>query len=163
MRRFCAAALVFLMSARCATVINGRYQNVEVQSSPSGAKVQVDCGGAPRDGGTTPAIVRLRRGALDCRVHLIRDGYRPAIVEFTRRTSRQVWANAIPAVGTGLAAGIAVALANLFDGDGDDRANAAFAGGIVVIGGAAYLIDRNSGALYKQEPPRVEVTLDRAP
>ena len=158
MRRLFAFLAVF--TTGCATVINGRYQPVEVSSSPPGARVIVDCGDVPSDQGVTPVRVTLRRGARDCHLELTMDGHDPARVQFRRDVSRQVWANALPAFGVGLAAGIAYALANLFDGGDGDQANTAFVAGIVVTGAASYLIDRSSGAMYRQQPERVEVTLN---
>ena len=154
--------IILLTTTGCASMINGRYQPVEVSSSPSGAAVAVSCGNVPREQGVTPARIVLRRGVRDCSIQLTREGYRVATFAFTRAVSGQVWANVLPALGFGLAAGIAAAFDDLWSGDGDSG-DGAFLGGTGVVGGVTYAIDRSTGAMYKQVPGRAAITLDPLP
>jgi hypothetical protein len=71
----CRLALIagFLTSCSgCATLINGRYQTIHLQSDPPGAQATVD-------GVTvvTPAEVRLKR-SRDYRVSFAKEGYEDA-------------------------------------------------------------------------------------
>ncbi|MGB2868275.1 MAG: PEGA domain-containing protein [Bacteroidota bacterium] len=76
-----------LLSSGCATIMNGTYQDIEVASLPSNAKVLVDGKGV----GATPLTVKLKRGTD----HLLRielAGYQPAELTITKRSSGWVWA-----------------------------------------------------------------------
>lgn len=138
-------------------MINGRYQQMPVHSDPAGAHIAVDCGDAPADGGVTPATVRLRRGAHHCAITLTKDGYAPETVTFEKHLSSQTFANIGLGFVTGLALGVAAAPSSILSED-DSASNAATAG---VIGGTAagILIDRSTGAMYRQAPGSVDVQL----
>ena len=82
-----AVMLLALIATGCASMTTGRYQQVPVDSFPSGAKVAVNCGDAPHDGGATPATIKLQRGAEHCAVVLTKDGYAARTVEFDRLVS----------------------------------------------------------------------------
>jgi hypothetical protein len=62
-------AIVFFSS--CATIFTGTSQTVQVNSVPSGAKVQVD----GIDRGTTPAALKLKKGSDGQTVTLKMEGY----------------------------------------------------------------------------------------
>ena len=61
---------LFCMTS-CATLITGTKQTVQINSIPSGAKVQVD----GIDRGKTPAAIQLKRGNEGQTVTLKADGY----------------------------------------------------------------------------------------
>src|SRR4051794_26171635 len=96
------ALAVILLATGCASMVNGRYQQVPVDSFPSGAKVEVDCGDSKHEGGTTPAVLALQRGADHCNIRLMKDGYAAKSIAFERRDSRAKMLNAIPGVAAGV-------------------------------------------------------------
>ena len=157
MKNIAPFLLLTLSTTGCALIAHGRYQAVHVQSTPSGASVQVDCADAPRSGGVTPAEVKLRRGARHCALTLVAPGYDPHIVTFTRVSSRVVWSNLAPGLLLGAVAGAAAATP-LSD---DNSGNTAAISGIVVGASTGALIDRTSGAAYRQVPSSVDVQLRR--
>jgi len=158
------AIIVLSSSARCASVAHGRYENVPVKSTPSGAAVRVDCGDVPSDGGITPAEVKLRRGAEHCAITLSKAGFADRTITFTRVMSRVAWGNIGPGFVVGMAAGAGVAVGSFMDPNANnDSANGAAIGGIVVGTGVGVLVDRSTGALYRQVPGSVDATLDARP
>jgi hypothetical protein len=91
-RMFLVIAIVGL-SARCASVAHGRYQQVPVNSSPSGADVSVDCGNGTQAAGQTPVTVNLKRNAEPCTLAVSKDGYEDAKVAFAKSISGWTWGN----------------------------------------------------------------------
>jgi hypothetical protein len=155
MRKLLLALLVLPLTARCASLVHGRYQQVPVRSTPAGAAVRVDCGDAPADAGVTPVEVSLRRGAERCAITLSKAGYAEQTVTFTRMASRAAWSNVVP----GLAIGTVAAAAVAAPFDEGSASNNAMAGGIAGGTALGYLVDRRSGAAYRQLPGTVDVTL----
>ena len=82
-----------LVLTSCATVRHGRYQYFPVNSSPAGADVSVNCNGHVKDAGVTPVVVKLKRKADHCTVTVIKDGYEPTSIAFTRTWSGWIWSN----------------------------------------------------------------------
>jgi hypothetical protein len=154
------ALLITLTSVRCATVAHGRYQTVPVSSNPADAAVRATCGNDPAvDAGVTPATVRLRRGAT-CSLTLTKSGYRSETVSFRRARSGVFYANVVPGVVAGTVAGAGEAVGSLLATDSNNNAaNGAFAAGFVLGTAIPMLIDHTTGAMYKQVPERVDVTL----
>jgi hypothetical protein len=64
-----APTILFMTS--CATLFTGTKQTVQINSKPSGAKVQVD----GIDRGTTPTAVKLKKGNDGQIITLKADGY----------------------------------------------------------------------------------------
>jgi hypothetical protein len=161
MRKLFLALLLFTCSARCASVVHGRYQDVAVSSTPSGAAVRVDCGDAPADAGVTPAKVKLRRGAEHCAITLSKSGYSDHVVTFTRMVSEATWGNIVPGllIGTVIAAASAPIVVFSDSAAQEDRANGLGAAGVIGGAGAGAWIDHSTGAMYKQVPGTVDVTL----
>lgn len=155
--------IVISMSARCASIAHGRYEKVPVTSTPSGAAVRVDCGDVPTDGGVTPAQVKLRRGAEHCVITVSKAGYDDRTITFTRVMSHVAWANLAPGFVVGMTAGAAVAVGSLLGESNDDRSNNAFIAGSVVGTGVGLIVDRSTGAMYRQVPSSVNVTLESRP
>ena len=82
---FCAL-MVFSLTG-CATVINGRTQEVEVTSNPIGASVS--------DGvtvWTTPAKISLKRNSTH-QLTIYKEGYQPQVVRLDRTLSGAVAGN----------------------------------------------------------------------
>jgi hypothetical protein len=164
MKNILLALIVLSSSVRCASIAHGRYEKVPVRSTPSGAAVRVDCGDVPSDGGLTPAEVRVRRGAEHCAITLSKAGYADRTITFTRVVSRVTWGNVGPGLLAGTVAGAGVAVGSFMDPNANnDRANGAAVGGIVVGTGVGVVVDRSTGALYRQVPSSVDATLEARP
>lgn len=136
-------AVVVLMQG-CATVHNGRHQEVRVVTDPSGASVEVRCG-RPQPAVVTPATVRLPRGVEECSLVLTRDGFHSETVVFEASPSGWVWVNF-----AGPAAGGTVGATRH-----SDQAFVDFLIG-AVIGGVGFGVDALSGAMWQWEPASVE-------
>lgn len=137
------AAVIILMQG-CATVHNGRHQEVRVTTDPAGATVEVRCG-KPQPAAVTPATVRLPRRVEQCSLILTRAGFHTETVEFDSRPSGWVWAN-FAAPGLGAAVGTTRQ---------SDQAFVDFFLG-ALIGGAGFGIDALSDAMWQLEPATVE-------
>lgn len=80
--RVCLMSLAAILLSGCATIIHGSKERVEVQSEPSGAKVEVD----GRPAGTTPVTIRLRRDASHT-IRLYKDLHEPREISIRRKIS----------------------------------------------------------------------------
>jgi hypothetical protein len=165
MKNAALALLLLVCSARCASIVHGRYQNVPVRSTPSGAYVQVACGDVPTNGGMTPTEVKLARGAEHCSITLSKTGYAEQMVNFTRVHSAVAWSNLVPGLAVGLAIGVASAPIVVFNdsSDTENKANTAALAGTIVGTGIGVAVDRHTGALYRQVPSSVDVALEGRP
>lgn len=110
MRRTLTGLLLCVLTTGCATMVNGRHQVLSVDSYPSSAAIEVDCGEEPRAAGSTPAKVTVKRAAEYCRLTLSREGYEPKVIELTRRKSRAAVLNAAFGIPAAVVLGIAGAL-----------------------------------------------------
>ena len=137
---FVLGTLVF--QTGCATILGGRSQDIEVTSSPPGAKVFIN--GEQRT--TTPGVISLqRRGSHILRIE--REGYEP--IEMKMRRSMSGWILADILYG---AAVFGVWFAALLGETG--------VGGIIFWNGLPPLgIDLITGAAFKQLPDKVHVEL----
>jgi hypothetical protein len=138
---------VVMFAQGCATVQDGRYQEIRVVSDPAGASVEVHCGKA-QPAAMTPATVRVPRRADACSLVLTRDGFQPETVVFDSVPNGWIWAN----FGGPVAGGIVGATRH------SDQAFVDFLTG-VLIGGAGFGIDALTGAMWEWEPAVVERTL----
>ncbi|HEX6100055.1 MAG TPA: hypothetical protein VF432_27330 [Thermoanaerobaculia bacterium] len=135
---------VLVLAQGCATVQDGRYQEIRVVSDPAGASVEVHCGKA-QPVAVTPATVRVPRRADRCSLVLTRDGYQPETVVFDSVPNGWIWAN----FGATIAGGISGATRH------SDQAFVDFLTG-VVVGSAGFGIDALTGAMWEWEPAAVE-------
>lgn len=140
--RVLIAVVVFTQA--CATVHNGRYQEVRVVSDPAGADVEVRCG-KPQPAVVTPATVRLPRRVEECSLVLSRDGFQPETVVFDSSPSGWVWGNF-----AGPIAGGAIGATRHSDQAFIDFLAGAF------LGGVGFGIDAITGAMWQLEPATVE-------
>lgn len=140
--RVLIAVVVFTQA--CATVHNGRYQEVRVVSDPAGADVEVRCG-KPQPAAVTPATVRLPRRVEECSLVLSRDGFQPETVVFDSSPSGWVWGNF-----AGPIAGGAIGATRHSDQAFIDFLAGAF------LGGVGFGIDAITGAMWQLEPATVE-------
>jgi hypothetical protein len=160
MKRIGVAVAMMCATVRCATIAHGRYQRVSVDSHPAGANVRVDCGDARRDGGVTPAVVSIRRGATSCSLTLSKEGYASQTIAFTRRLSSVGWANVVPAlIVEGSAEYSSAQSSFLSDAPAGNGSNGNNGLPFLAVAGAAALIDHSTGAMYRQEPARIDVVL----
>ena len=135
---------VVILAQGCATVHNGRTQEVAVITDPAGANVEVHCG-KPQPAAVTPATVRLPRRVEQCSLILTRSGFQSETVVFESSASGWVWGNFVaPGVGGTIGA--------------TRHSDAAFVDFLVgaVIGGAGFGIDALTGAMWQLEPSKVE-------
>jgi hypothetical protein len=135
---------VILFTQGCATLHNGRHQEITVVSDPAGANVEVRCG-KTQSAGVTPTTVRLPRHVEQCSLVLTRPGFHSETVVFDSSPNRWFWANlAGPIVG-----GVSGATRH------SDQAFIDFLFG-AFLGGAGFGIDALTGAMWELEPARVE-------
>jgi hypothetical protein len=84
-----ALALTVAALSGCASIMHGTKQDVGISSSPSGAQVTVD-----NQTAVTPYIANLSRKDNHI-VKITMDGYAPAELTLTRKTSGWVWGNIV--------------------------------------------------------------------
>jgi hypothetical protein len=152
-------AAVFL-TARCATIAHGRFQQVPVTSDPAGASVAVDCGDAAKDGGVTPTTIKVRRNAASCAITLTKPGLTPQTLTLQRVTTGWFWANA---AFPGLVAEVGVEAATgppiiVFEDQVSDKKQVNVVG-FVLGTGIGMLIDHATGAQYVWVPSKVDIKL----
>jgi hypothetical protein len=138
---------VVILTQGCATLHNGRHQEISVVTDPAGATVEVRCG-KQQPAAVTPATVRLPRRVEQCSLILTRPGFHPETVVFDSSPSGWVWGN--------LAAPIAGAASGTTRQS--DQAFADFFFG-ALLGGAGFGVDALTGAMWQLEPAKVERTL----
>jgi hypothetical protein len=140
--RILVALVIFTQG--CATLHNGRHQEIMVVTDPAGATVEIHCGKA-QPAAVTPATIRLPRRVEECSIVLTHAGFRSETVVFDSSTSRWAWANlAGPVIG-----GTSGATRH------SDQAFIDFLLG-AFIGGAGFTIDAMTGAMWELQPARVE-------
>ena len=138
---------VVLFTQGCATVHNGRHQEVRVVSDPAGASVEVRCG-KPQPAAVTPATIRLPRRVDQCSLILTRTGFRSETVVFDSSPSVWVWGN----FGGPIVGGTIGATRQ------SDQAFVDFLLG-ALLGGVGFGVDALTGAMWELEPGRVELHL----
>ena len=135
---------VVLLTQGCATLHNGRHQEIRVVTDPAGATVEVHCG-KQQPAAVTPATVRLPRRVEPCSLLLTLSGFHSETVVFESRPSGWVWGN--------LAAPIAGAASGVTR-QSDEAFGDFFLGAL--LGGAGFGIDALTGAMWQLEPAQVE-------
>lgn len=138
---------VVILTQGCATVHNGRHQDIRVDTNPAGAAVDVRCG-KPQPAAVTPATVRLPRRVEECSLVLTLAGFHPETVTFDSSPSGWVWGNF-----GGPAAGGAVGATRH-----SDQAFVDFLFG-ALMGGVGFGVDALTGAMWQLEPATVQRTL----
>jgi hypothetical protein len=135
---------VVIFTQGCATVHNGRHQEISVVSDPAGASVEVRCG-KPQPAAVTPATVRLPRRAEPCSLIVTRPGFQSETVVFESSPSRWFWANFAGPIAGGASGATRHS----------DQAFIDFLVG-ALLGGAGFVVDATTGAMWQLEPARVE-------
>ena len=135
---------VVIFTQGCATVHNGRHQEISVVTDPAGASVEVRCGKV-QPAAVTPTTVRLPRRVEECSLILTRPGFHSETVVFESSASGWVWANfAAPAAGGTIGA--------------TRQSDQAFVDFLVgaLLGGVGFGVDAMTGAMWQLEPAKVE-------
>ena len=155
-------ALLALVLAGCATVINDQRETITVRSEPAGAVVTVDCGSAPMYGGLTPASIIIERTANPCAFTIAKEGFGEQRVELTRQSSGAMRGNKVAGVIAGSLLYV-VGLLATSDSSWIDPFDAAEGGweiGSAIGEAPGNAIDRKTGAAYKHSPSKVFVKLE---
>lgn len=135
---------VVLFAQGCATVHNGRHQEIRVVTDPAGANVEVHCGKA-QPAAVTPTTVRLPRRVEQCSLTLTRPGFQSETVVLDSSPSVWFWANFAGPIAGGLSGATRHS----------DQAFVDFLLG-AFLGGAGFGIDALTGAMWELEPASVE-------
>ncbi|HEV7240289.1 MAG TPA: hypothetical protein VGQ36_13705 [Thermoanaerobaculia bacterium] len=135
---------VVILTQGCATVHNGRHQEISVVTDPAGATVDVRCGKV-QPAAVTPTTVRLPRRVETCSLILTRPGYQSETVVFDSSPSAWFWGN----FGAPIVGGVSGATRH------SDQAFIDFLLG-ALIGGVGFGVDAMSGAMWQLEPANVE-------
>lgn len=167
MRRL-LAVVTALATLRCGTIVHGSTQILPVNSDPSGAVARLTCADGTAGEATTPGSLLLRRNAEACTLTVSKSGYQTETVALHRGKSSVMIGNigtsaigAVTGIIVGVLAGAAVSNGNLFSGGSALDAGAIIGGVIGVL--TPGWIDARTGAMYRQDPPRVDVKLKPAP
>lgn len=152
MKRFLSLLLAACLLSSCATITRGTHEVISVDSNPSGADATIKCANNITASGTTPARITIPRKAEGCSIDVAKSGMKTQKIQLERGFNASFWANFIPA------AGLPVGTIAAFTGNGsDDAVGALFVAGI--LGGAGFLVDRFTGAMYDHNPNVIKVTL----
>ena len=150
--RFPSLLLTASLLTSCATITRGTNEVISVDSNPSGAEVTIKCANNVTASGTTPARITIPRKADGCSLDIAKSGMKKQIVTMERGFNGSFWANFIPA------SALPITVLYTFLGDGSDS-TAAFLAGVGLVGGAGFLVDRFTGAMYDHDPNVIKVTL----
>src|ERR1043165_2493918 len=93
LRRFWLLGLA-LAAASCATTSPGRNETISIDSTPSGASVEMKCQQVTRNA-TTPAAIVIPRNATDCVATVSSSGYKSKTIAFDRGPAPAYWLNFI--------------------------------------------------------------------
>lgn len=142
----------------CATLGGRGPERIAIDSSPSGADVQVDCPSGPKSSGVTPTSVLIPRGVGDCEIVVARMGFKTQRIVLEQGYNSRYWLNIPPMVG--LLATFALALSS----DPSDTHKGAVALVTVgALGGAGLIIDSITEAKLDHDPKKISVALEPDP
>ncbi|MBK5258642.1 MAG: hypothetical protein JJE51_03550 [Thermoanaerobaculia bacterium] len=160
MSRMLPGLLLCVLTTGCATMVNGRHQVLSVDSYPSGAAIEVDCGDGASVAGSTPARVRVRRAAESCQLTLNRAGYEPKVIQLTRQESRATALNAVFGVPSAVVLGIVGALVGSTVNGAETGAEIGVEAGFDLGSLGATELDKKGGG-WKWVPGRIFAILYR--
>jgi hypothetical protein len=150
--RFLSSLLIACLLVSCATITRGTNEVISVDSNPSGADATIKCANTVTASGITPARLTIPRKADGCSIDIAKSGMKPQSLKMERGFNGSFWANFIPA------SAFPITVLYTFLGDGSDS-TAAFLAGVGLVGGAGFLVDRFTGAMYDHNPNVIKVTL----
>jgi hypothetical protein len=84
-----AGITIALLLSSCASIVSGSKQNINFNSTPSGATVWVD----DVNLGVTPVIAQLERIKKNQKVKIELQGYKPYELILNRKTNGWIWGN----------------------------------------------------------------------
>lgn len=84
-----AGITIALLFSSCASIVSGSKQNINFNSTPSGATVLVD----DVNLGVTPVIAQLERIKKNQKVKIELQGYKPYELILNRKTNGWIWGN----------------------------------------------------------------------
>lgn len=154
--RAIALLLILTNASGCATIVNGRYQQIPVRSEAP-VEVTLRCDGLAAVSAPAPTSLAVKRRATPCEVIAGQTS-----VPLERRISRAFWANLL---WSPILAGLA------FTGSDDSDCQGAFfcttrsedAGIAAVLGllfaGIGMGVDGATGALFEHGPKEIEIKL----
>lgn len=149
-----------LLTAGCASMVNGKFQNVPVTSTPPHAAIELACPGQePSHVGYTPTTLRLRRADDGCRITISKLGYVEQTIRFEQARSAATALNLVPGAVIGGIGALLIEIPAMFHPAVSDVADAAFNAGASVPD----RIDEHTGAAFKLVPTEVNVRLARRP
>jgi hypothetical protein len=148
------ASCAALLSSGCATIAQGRYQSIHVETNPPAARVSVTGPLRKTKGAalefSTPGFVVLHRKERRVVLRIDKDGYEPVEVALKRSASGWTPFGAASLLGVGAAASI----------EGSAAAALAIGG---IYAGISVGIDLATGAAYRLSPADVSLTLQPKP
>jgi hypothetical protein len=160
MKKYALLTAVAIVATGCATMINGKDQTLSVDSFPTGASIILDCGDVPREGGNTPAKMKVQRAADRCLIFLSRDGYETKEVVLQHRTSRATALNGVFGLPAAVVFGVAGVIIGSTIGLEDMGAEIGAEAGMNLGAGVAANVDKSGGG-WEWVPGRIFVTLVR--
>jgi hypothetical protein len=151
-KRFLSLLAIGCLLSSCATMSHGTKEVISVDSNPSGADATILCDNKISASGTTPARLTIPRKADGCRITVAQSGMKTQSIAINRGFASSFWLNFVPASALAFAP-----VAAFSDTGSNDLAGALLLAGIA--GGAGFVVDRVSGAMYDHNPNVVKVTL----
>ena len=149
-----AGAMIFGLSAGCASLAHGPLEQIEAVSEPAGADVSITCQGQRAASGVTPARLIIRRKLEGCTADFSKEGFVAGRLSMERGFSRFYWGNVALAGEFPLAAIMAFS-----DGGSQSAAEGFLAAAVMGVGGLIY--DRVTGAMF-DHPERLSIRLQPA-
>jgi len=145
------APLLCVSLTNCALMVNGTKKTINVTSEPAAARAVLTCDGNEVGSTTTPGSITFRRKHEACELRVTSEGFEERRVTLERGAARAFWGN------FGLAGGV-------FGGILAAERNNSLVGLVaipvsLVVGGAAILVDRLTGACFEWSPGVVDAKL----
>lgn len=150
------AAIVLLLSTGCGSVFHGSTQEIPVNSIPSGATARATCSDGSSVEAKTPGTLLLRRNAEGCVIAVSKTGYEPQSIPLTRGKSASMITNVPTSILSALGGILTGAI--VCSGNSNITGTCAGIGGILGLILPGY-VDARTGAMYTQQPHRLDVTL----
>lgn len=152
------ALLPLLVLISCATVGSGRDENIQVNSTPSGADALLTCAHGVPVSGVTPAVLRIRRNSGACELKITKEGFEEQRTPLVSGINGAFWGN------FGFSEMLPIGALGVMIGSDDDKPATVAAGAAMVLTSVAvFIVDYRSGAMREHEPNRVDAVLKPRP
>ena len=146
-------AIAALLLGGCGTITLDRQEPIDVRTDPAGAQATIRCNGFESAASTTPAVIRVPRGATGCAIHTEKAGFASQQTPLKRAVSGKFWA------GFWMAAPAVAVAPNWRDG-GLGAIILAVPG---VFGIVSMITDASTGYMWAHEPDDIEIKLAPQP